>query len=156
MEVIIGLLFFVAPLVVFGLLIGRTVERKHLRRLDEHDESHRHFLITQVKSFPSAMQGERPPTLVVAEVVIASDYLKTFMASWRGIFGGEVRSFTTITSRAKREAIARMVREADALGYNALCNVRVDPADVGGNNTQRKNPMAACIASGTAYVAART
>lgn len=151
-ELILGVIFFVLPLSIFGLLIGRTIERRHFRRLDADDAVHRDFLVTQLKSFPSAVGGASPPTLVVAEVVIASDYLKNFFASWRSFFGGEVRSYTRITERAKREAIARLVRQAEAAGYNAVCNVRVETVDMGGNNSsRRKNAMSGCIASGTAY-----
>jgi uncharacterized protein YbjQ (UPF0145 family) len=89
--------------------------------------------------------------LIVAEVVIGSDHLKTFLAGWRALFGGEMKALTRIMERAKREAIVRLVKQSTAAGYNALCNVRVDSADIGGVNAGRKKPMAACIATGTAY-----
>jgi uncharacterized protein YbjQ (UPF0145 family) len=87
----------------------------------------------------------------VAEAVIASDYLKTFLAGLRNIFGGEVGSYVTLATRARREALVRMMEQAHAQGYDALCNVRMDPADIGGNTARRGVPMVAILASGTAY-----
>ena len=151
MGFLIQILAVVIPLVVFGLIIGRTVENRHFRRLDDFEAQHRNILVTQLKSFPYACNGKHAPSLVVAEVVIASDHLKSFLAQWRNLFGGELRSFQTLQTRAKREAVTRLIRAALSRGFNAICNVRIESADVGGGNSQRKTPMAAVIASGTAY-----
>ena len=149
--VAIQLLSFLVPLVLFGLIIGRTVEKRHFARLDDFDAAHQGFLVTQLKSFPMAYHVEPAPSLLVAEVVIASDYLKSWFAKWRNLFGGEVRSFQTLQTRAKREAVVRLTQMAIDQGYNAMCNVRIESADVGGSNAQRKVPMAAVIATATAY-----
>jgi uncharacterized protein YbjQ (UPF0145 family) len=150
-AILIQVAGFAGPLLIFGVLIGRNVEKSHIKRLDADDELHRDFLITQLKSFPMQSGDGPAPTLVVSEAVIASDYLKSWLASWRNIFGGEVRSFQKLQSRAKREALVRLRRAAMSNGYNALCNVRVDSADIGGGTSSRKTPMASVIASGTAY-----
>jgi len=149
--IIVQILLFVGPLLIFGVLIGRTVEKSHIKRLDADDLTHEDFTFTQLKSFPMASLNGPPPTIIVSEVVIASDYLKSWLASWRNIFGGEVRSFQTLQNRAKREALSRLRKTAMMQGYNAVCNIRVDSADVGGGTTARKTPMAAVIASGTGY-----
>lgn len=145
------IVFVLVPLVLFGLMIGRTTEKRHLRYLDQQEQERQGFLVTQVKSFADPASDGPPPTLIVAEVVIGSDHLKTFLAGWRALFGGEMKALTRITERAKREAIVRLVKQSTAAGYNALCNVRVDSVDIGGVNAGRKKPMAACIATGTAY-----
>lgn len=153
-EVLFWPLVFVAiPLVVFGLVIGRTVERRHFRRLDEKEEAYRDVLVTQVKSFPNAVAFEVPPTVVTSQVVIASDYLKSWLSSWRKFFGGEMKSLRLIQERAKREAVIRLIESARDKGLNAVCNVRISGADIGGNTMGGKNkvPMAAVIATGTAY-----
>ena len=155
--VAVQLLIFVGPLFICGFVIGRTVERRHFRNLDEREAASRAqgVLVTQVKSFPNATGGGPPPRLMLSEVVIGSDSLKSFLSAWRNIFGGELRSFQTLQERAKREAILRLTDQAVQQGYNAVCNVRVSAADVGGNTSGQKNkiPMAAVIASGTAYCA---
>lgn len=148
---VLNLAFFLVPLILFGLIIGRTVEKRHFARLDRFDEQHAGFLVTQMKSFPLAQPGQAAPSLVIAEVVIASDVLKSWFAKWRNLFGGEVRSFQTLQTRAKREAVARLTQSAIDQGFNAICNVRIEAADVGGATSQQKTPMAAVIATATAY-----
>lgn len=153
MEILIQLLIFILPLVVFGLIIGRTVEKRHFASLEDREAATKNVLVTQLKSFPKAAASEHPPAFVTSEVVIGSDYLKTWLSAWRNLFGGEMRSFQALTERAKREALLRLVDRTQELGFNAICNVRVSGADVGGNTSGRKNkvPMAAVIATGTAY-----
>lgn len=151
MGTIIGLAFFVFMLVL-GLVVGGWRERSHIRRLDQREEATGHVLVTQLTSFPSATAGDRPPTLLIGEAIMATDYLKSFLAGLRNIFGGQVGSYQSLLIRARREALLRIVEEADRQGYNAVCNVRFENADVGGNTgAQSKIPMAAILASGTAY-----
>lgn len=150
--VIIQLALFLVPLIICGLIIGGIMERKHLRRLAEHENTTSDFLVTQLKSFPMG-DGTGTPQMVTSEVVIASDYLKSFLSKWRNVFGGEMKSFQRMQQRAKREAILRLVEQAQSQGYNAICNVRISGADIGGNafKGRRGTPMAAVIASATAY-----
>ena len=157
MEIIIPLLFFILPLVICGVVIGRTVEKRHFKNLAEREAASSDILVTNIKSFPNASESGPPPNLVLAEVAIGSDYLKSFFANWRNLFGGEMKSFQTLQERGKREVILRLVEQAREQGFNAICNVRVSPADIGGNTTAKKKqmPMAVVIASGTAYVANR-
>lgn len=151
MELLIELLLVAIPLLVCGLLIGRTVENRHLAQLDAEEGARGDFLVTQLKSFPDAAASDAAPAMLVAEVVIASDYFKTFVAGWINLFGGEMRAFSRMTDRAKREAVARLVREARGSGFNGLCNLRIETVDLGGLGTKGKSAMAACIASATAY-----
>jgi uncharacterized protein YbjQ (UPF0145 family) len=77
--------------------------------------------------------------------------LKVFFASLRRFFGGELGSYRSLMERARREAILRLIERARVLGYNALANVRIEGADVGGNATRRGLPMVGVIAHATAY-----
>ena len=86
----------------------------------------------------------RHATLVLGQAVIASDYLKRFLARLRNIFGGEMRSYETLLTRARREAILRMLDRARTMGYDAVCNVRINTATIG-------RGMVEALASGTAY-----
>ena len=155
MELILGfgaVLFFL----FLGLIVGGINERNHFRQLDMREAQTRDILVTQLKSFPAATAVERTPRMLVAEVVISSDYLKSFLAGIRNIFGGEVRSFQTMLERARREALQRMKEEARQMGYNAICNVRLETADIGGrgSSSNKRIFMAAILASSTAYNAA--
>ena len=155
MGLILQLLLFLGPLVVCGLIIGRTVERNHFAALDRREAENRDFLVTNAKTFPMAASGSQEPTIVTSEVVIGSDYLKSFLSGWRSLFGGEMKSLQSLEVRAKREAIARLVDQAKSQGFNAICNVRVNGLTVVGATKQKnKMLMASVLATATAYHAA--
>ena len=161
-ELYLSLGFF-CGFILLGLVVGGLNERRHyasiLRREDELSD----MLVTQTKDFPrrstspaSAPLSDAPQAaFVVAEVVIATDYLKSFLAMLRNIFGGRVHSYQTLLDRARREATLRILEQARSQGYNAVCNVRLASADIAGNATARKTAMAAILAWGTAYHATR-
>ena len=149
MEVLIQFGIFIAFLAL-GFFVGGWTERSHLRRLTQREEAVRGFVSTQVKMYLQPKPGGKPPRLVVAEVVVASDYLKTFLAGLRNLFGGEVRSYQTLVDRARREAILKLIDEAQSHGYNAICNVRLNTADVGGMSRQGA-AMAPILGWATAY-----
>ena len=140
-------------LILIGLVVGRMTEKQHFQSLQQRELEYQDVLITQLKSFPIAKPGEQPPQLFIGEVVIASDYLKSFFAKLRGIFGGEVKSYQSLLIRARREATLRILEQAQAQNYNAICNLRLETADVGGNtsSTNRGVVMVAILASATAY-----
>jgi uncharacterized protein YbjQ (UPF0145 family) len=139
-------------LLMLGLLAGGYAERRHLRHLAGREATNDAFLLSQLKSFPNAVVGGTPPTLVTAEAVIASDYLKSFLSGIRKIFGGEMRSYHSLAVRARREVMQQLIEQAREQGYNALCNVRFESADVGGNSKRRNRmPMVAVLGSATAY-----
>ena len=150
------LLIFGIPiaLLALGLFAGGYAERRHIRSLQRREATMRDMLVTQIKSFPGHVPGANSPQVIFAEVVIASDYLKTFLASIRGFFGGEVGSYHTMLDRARREATQRILEQARQQGYNAVCNLRLETADIGGNSVtqgKKRMVMAAILASGTAY-----
>jgi len=151
MELIVTLVTFVV-LMSLGFFVGGHVERRHFRLLDEREGRNSGFLVTQLKSFPGAVSGASPPTMLCGEAVISSDYLKTFLAKMRKIFGGEMKSYQSLLIRARREALQRLVEAAQAQGYNAVCNVRYESTDISGASKRRsKAVMVTILASGTAY-----
>ncbi len=150
MEFVINIIIF-SFLLSLGLFVGRYTERRHFLSLQQREHQFHDFLVTQLKSFPGVIPGTATPRLLVSEVVIATDYLKNFLAKLRNIFGGEVRSYQSLLVRARREALLRLQEQAQGQGFNAICNVRFQTADVGGNSTMRRVAMVAIIASATAY-----
>ena len=150
MDALIYLGFFIV-LIALGFFVGGATERRHLADLARREEATSGFLATQSKYFLGNPEANQTPTMVVTEVIIASDYLKSFLAKLRNIFGGEVRSFQTLLDRARREALLRIIEEAQSNGYNAVCNLRMDTAEIGGNLDKRGAAMASILASATAY-----
>ena len=138
---------------VLALFVGSWIERRHLYALDQREALLGSMLVTDLRTYPQHAPGTPPPQIVVGEVVIACDYFKAFLASWKLLFGGRVGSYQRVVDRARREAALRVLEQARALGYNAVCNLRIESADVGGNTQQSRMPISAVIAFGTAYVA---
>ena len=146
-----GGFLFLFFLILVGWICGRAAERRHYASLEGREAANGSFLVTQLKSFPAATAGPTPG-MVVAETVVATDYLKSFLANIRRLFGGEVRSYHSLLGRARREATQQLVEQALALGHNAICNVRIETADVGGSTASKKGAaMVAVLASATAY-----
>ena len=146
----IGIFVF---LLALGLFAGSRAERSHFRSLRLRQARNADMLVTQIKSYPAHLAGSSPPQLVVAEVVVATDYLKSFLARLRNVFGGEVKSFQSLLERARGEVTQRLLEEARRQGFNAICNLRLETADVGGNSTTRRVAMVAILGTATAYQA---
>lgn len=142
-------------LMLLGLIVGRSRERNHLSDLAKRERDYVDMVVTSLRDFPGGTVAESPSRLVLGEAVIATDYLKTFLANLKNLLGGEVRSYQTLTYRARKEALFRMLQEARNLGCNAVCNVRYESSDIGANSKSAKGVVMACsLVSGTAYVTA--
>ncbi len=134
-----------------GLTVGTTVDRMHRKRLDQREAEFASMLVTDLKSFPGGADAASHATLVMGQVVIGSDYLKTYLAKLRNIFGGEVKSFLSLMERARREALVRMLQDAQDRGFDAVCNVRYETSNIGVAMGRRGMAMAEVFAYGTAY-----
>ena len=142
-------LFPVIVLLILALFVGSWVERLHFRRLERREAALRHILMTDLRTLPAGYASQ-PCELVVGEVVIASDYFKTFLASLRKLVGGELRTFETLMHRARREALVRMLESAERIGANAVVNVRFATSNIGSMKRNRKAAMVEMYAYGTA------
>ncbi len=144
----------VVVLLILGFSVGTVVERAHFRRLRRREQALRDVLVTDVQTLPAGCVMQRCG-LVVGEVVIASDYFKTFAANLRKLVGGELRSFETLMTRARREAIVRMTESARRMGANRVVNVRLATSNIGAIGRRRAAAMVEVYAYGTAvYVPA--
>ena len=137
-----------AALLILGLVIGSTVESAHFRRLALREQALSHIAVSDLRRLPPNWQASEA-TLVTGEAVIATDYFKVFVASLRNLFGGRVRSYETLVERARREAIVRMVEQAQAAGANVVWNVRLETATIQGKQ-QGKSGGIEVLAYGTA------
>ena len=146
-----------ALLLIVGFTAGRLAERKHFKSLEERESRHTDMLVTDFRSFPGLEEGgsghAAGAQLVSGCAVISSDYFKTFIAAIKKFIGGELRTYESLLTRARREAIIRMLDEAKAAGFDAVCNVRLDGYDIGGASKGTKKPVVSVSvqASGTAY-----
>ena len=138
-------------LLLIGWIAGRSAERKHFQSLDERERGLAHIVVTDLKSFPGGADPTAGGELVMGEVVIATDYLKSFLASLRKILGGELKSYDSLLNRARREALVRVKETARSRGYNAVANLRLQTADIGGMTGAKGAVMVEMFAWGTAY-----
>jgi uncharacterized protein YbjQ (UPF0145 family) len=62
--------------------------------------------------------------LVRGNTIRARHVGRDIMAGLRTIVGGEIKDYTEMLSRARDQALQRMVSEAETLGANAIIGVR--------------------------------
>lgn len=130
---------------VGGWMVGRSRERAHFHELDQRERDLSHLIVHDLDDLEGRTDVSAA-VIVFGESVIASDYYKTFAASLRAIVGGEVKSLGTMLERARRQAIVRMLEEAEARGAHSVINVRLETTDVGGGRA----PFSEVVAYGTA------
>jgi uncharacterized protein YbjQ (UPF0145 family) len=68
-------------------------------------------------------------------------------AGFRSIFGGEITEYTAMVEDARRQAIDRMVLNANAMGANGVVRMMFDSTEIG-------SYMSEIVAYGTAVVLA--
>ncbi|MEM1436900.1 MAG: YbjQ family protein [Pseudomonadota bacterium] len=85
--------------------------------------------ITNIESIPGHVV-RRHLGMVQGNTVRAKHVGKDILAGFKNIFGGELRAYTELLSEAREEAVARMVEQAQAIGANAVVNVRFSTSSV--------------------------
>lgn len=68
--------------------------------------------------------------LVQGSTVRAKHVGRDIAASFKNMFGGELKGYTELLVEARREATERMIRQAQQLGANAVVNVRYATSSV--------------------------
>ena len=68
--------------------------------------------------------------LVKGTVVQSKNFGKDFMAGMKTLVGGEIKSYTEMLTEARQIATKRMVDEAEALGADAVVNVRFGSSSI--------------------------
>ena len=83
--------------------------------------------------------------VVTGETIIGANVIRDFLAGVRDFFGGRSGSYEAVLREAKDTALEEMVRQAEALGANAVVGSDLDYETVGGSGSML---MVTC--SGTA------
>jgi uncharacterized protein YbjQ (UPF0145 family) len=152
-DLIVGLLYLVPFLVLLlaGIIIGGAVEAAHFRKLARWEQDLSGIMMSDMKQVPPNWRVS-DAVLVSGEAVIATDYFKVFVAGLRNLFGGRVRGYEKLMERARREAIVRMLRQAEQRGANVVWNVRLETSTIQGKQ-QKKSGGVEVLAYGTAMKA---
>ncbi|MHC4698444.1 MAG: YbjQ family protein [Planctomycetota bacterium] len=68
--------------------------------------------------------------LVQGNTIRAKHLGRDFMANVKNLVGGELRGYTELLVEARRQALERMLAQAEQLGANAVVNVRFTTSTV--------------------------
>ena len=68
--------------------------------------------------------------LVRGNTIQAKSIGKDFKAGLRHIAGGEIKEYTEMLTEARKESMQRMEKEAQALGADAIINVRCTTSQI--------------------------
>ena len=82
---------------------------------------------------------------VFGVVVRSRGIVGKLMAGLRSLVGGEIHVYTQMLEEARRHAVDRLVRNADAMGANAIVMMRFDSSEIA-------QTMSEIVAYGTAVV----
>lgn len=124
-------------LLVTTFVSGRWVERRHYRDIRRREVGLRGLPAVTFRSVPKAWAVEESE-LVIGSVVVSVDHFKRFLAGLRQIFGGRVKSYESLMDRARREALLRCKEAAQAKGFQAVMNVRIETARLASSRRQGK------------------
>ena len=69
-------------------------------------------------------------SVVKGSVVMCKPFGKDFMAAMKTLVGGEIEAYTQMLNESRQIAIKRMVDEAEALGADAILNIRYSSASI--------------------------
>ena len=87
------------------------------------------MLVTNVEIVPG-MKVVKHLGLVQGSSVRAKHVGRDIMASLKNIFGGELKGYTELLQESREEAVNRMIEQANAVGANAVLNVRFSTSSV--------------------------
>jgi len=87
------------------------------------------MIITNIETVPGKTISKHFG-LVQGNTIRAKHVGRDIMASLKNIFGGELTGYTELLSESRQEATDRMVVQAEALGANAVLNVRFSTSSV--------------------------
>lgn len=122
-----------ALLLIIGVIFGTRAQKKHIEALNAREAALSHIKVTNLKTIPD---GLTDPELVTGSVVIAFDYFRRFIARIIMLVGGNITLYEIMLDRARREALVRLLEEADASGAREVHNVRFEFSRVGASSSQ--------------------
>ncbi len=87
------------------------------------------MLISNLEIVPGYRIGKHLG-LVQGSTVRTKHVGRDMMAGLKNIFGGELRGYTELLEESRKEATERMKAQAQAIGANAILNVRFSTSSV--------------------------
>lgn len=132
-------------LLPIGFFIGGAKERRHLRNLAQREAAMRQLVRLNNCKRVTDPENAQQSMALIGQVVIATDYYKTFTTRVRKFIGGEMKAMQILMERARREAIMRLLEQAHQAGATEVWNVRLNTCSISAMSVE-------VIAYGTAVV----
>ena len=155
-----GLLVMFWPVILALVLlgiggIGVWLGREHDKELAYRRAEVGHVLVTDLRRYHGLKVGEHVEMLT-SEVVLSVNRLHSLLGRIKQVFGGEVRSYHFVMTRARQEVTVRLMEQAAEKGFDAITNLRMEAIDLAGVTTnprkaQKQGLYIGIIAWGTAY-----
>ena len=149
MTNIIGLLILIA----IGYFFGSAREKLHYKSLRQREKNLAHIPVataTWKKTYSGNPKNYQSSELFGGQVVIASDYFKTFTSGLVNITGGRMKTYEALIDRARRESLLRMLEKANQWGAKEIINLRIDTSNINESQGRRGTPSIEVYAYGTA------
>jgi uncharacterized protein YbjQ (UPF0145 family) len=135
-----GLLYFWGgslSLLVLGFVVGRYNEHRHYRSIQTRQRHFAYIKQTNFKRLPKGLKAQES-YFCLGSMVVAVDYWKIFLAKWKKLFGGRLRSLETLVDRGRREAVLRLLEHAEKCGADWVINIRIETSTMGGQSKKKK------------------
>ncbi|GMR07358.1 MAG: YbjQ family protein [Gammaproteobacteria bacterium] len=87
------------------------------------------MMITNIELIPGKRISKHLG-LVQGSSVRAKHVGRDIMAGLKNIFGGELKGYTELLQESREEAVSRMIEQAEAVGANAVLNVRFSTSSI--------------------------
>ncbi|MCH9757829.1 MAG: heavy metal-binding domain-containing protein [Proteobacteria bacterium] len=101
-----NLTLFVA-LLIAGYLFGKMLEHRHYRSIHRREKELLHIPTTTTWHYDTTREIARVQ-FAHGGVAVSTDFYKRAIAFFRGLIGGEIKTYSPPLDRAKREALLRM------------------------------------------------
>jgi uncharacterized protein YbjQ (UPF0145 family) len=85
--------------------------------------------VTNLDTIPG-MRIVRHLGLVQGSTVRAKHAGRDILAGLKNIVGGELKAYTELLVESRKEAVGRMVQQAESVGANAVLNVRFSTSNI--------------------------
>ena len=87
------------------------------------------MILTNIEHVPGRETVEHYG-LVAGSTVRAKHVGRDLMAGLKNIVGGELKGYTELLQDARKQAMERMIQQAEELGANAIVNIRLSTSSI--------------------------
>ena len=132
LEIFMNILVFSIPFLVLlvAYVAGKIAEKRHYASIHER-EGHWLSIPGFIFFFIDYLTCVFYSLMFVGSVVISVDHFKRFLSGFRKIFGGEMKSYSSVIDRGRREAILRMKESSPEADLFLNCRLETSSVSKG-------------------------